>query len=505
VVARMARTARLVTLGVLAVVAAAMLVGSSPPLEASSTAGSSRESLPGVERHPQVDNVVLISIDSLRADRLGCYGNSHDTSPVIDQVARNGIRFENVTSPTSWTLPAHMSLFTGRSLLAHRVILQKDRLPEGVPTLAGALREGGLTTAGIVAAVFLDHTYGFDRGFDHYDDRAGTGAFRPDAPSEAAPPIVTDTDTVNWKPGPASEYVLRFESAPVVTELALHWLRAHYDKRFFLFVHFWDVHYDYVPPPPFDKMFDPDYKGSITGVDFYTNPAVRKDMPERDVQHLLALYDGEIRWVDEHIARILSALADLGVADRTAVIITSDHGDEFFEHGGKGHRRTLYREVLQVPLVMRIPGEKAGAVVRNPVSLLDVAPTILDLAGAATPRGMEGTSLMPMIEKGEPLTPAPVYAFLCDLVHQTHCQAMQSNQAGTLISRFQPLRIEFYSPSDPLEKNDIAGLSDWPRESELSRLTKALNSTWQPHLGLGSRGAVQFDKATEERLRALGY
>lgn len=503
-VARLARTAHLVALGALAAVAVVMLAASSPPSQASSTTRG-YEPPPRTERNPQVDNVLLISIDSLRADRLGCYGNGHDTSPTIDQVARNGIRFANALSTTSWTLPSHLSMLTGRYLLSHGVILQKERLPEDVPTLAEALRQGGLATAAVVSGIFLDHEFGFDRGFDYYDDRVATGAFRPDAPNEPAPPIITDLNPLTWQPGAAAEYLRRFESAPVVTDLTLRWLRAHHEKRFLLFVHFFDVHHDYVPPPPFDKMFDPDYKGSITGVDFYINPAVRKGMPERDIQHLLALYDGEIRWVDGHIARILAELADLRIADRTAVIITADHGDEFFEHGGKGHGRTLYREVMHVPLVMHIPGESAGTVMKNPVSLVDLAPTILDLAGVAGSYGMDGISLMPTIRQGEAPTPDPVGAFFCDLRHQTHCQAMQSSDAGTMIYRFQPMRIEFYRLSDPLEERNIATSSDWPRQQELSRLVSSLNSTWQTHLRLGTRGTVQFDKATQERLRALGY
>jgi arylsulfatase A-like enzyme len=479
VIARLPWPARLATLGALAGVAAVMLAVSSPPSAAhSATRAGPNPPLQG-ERSPQVDNVVLISIDSLRADRLGCYGNRHNTSPVMDELARNGIRFANAMSTTSWTLPAHMSLLTGRSLLSHRVILQKDRLPDGVPTLAEALRQGGLATAGVVSALFLRSEYGFDRGFDYYDDHTAT------APTVAAQ--------------------RRNEPADEVTELAVNWLRAHYQKRFFLFVHFWDVHFDYVPPHPYDEMFDPDYTGSITGADFITNPAVRKGIGKRDLLHLLALYDGEIRWVDEHVGRLLSTLDGLHLADRTAVIITADHGDEFFEHGGKGHGRNLYREVMHVPLLLRIPGKKEGAVLQNRVSLVDVAPTIFDLTGIAKLHGMDGISLMPMINDGQVFVSEPVGGFLCDRVHQTHCEAVQSSDAGTLICKLQPMGLEFYRPSDLQEQHNVAGSSEWPRENELRRLAESLNSNWQSHLRSGSRGAVHLDKATRERLRALGY
>ncbi len=318
-----------------------------------------------------VERILLISVDSLRADRLGCYGNPRDTSPAIDRLARDGVRFAEAWSTTSWTLPAHMSLMTGRYVLSHGVYADRDQLPGGIPTLAEGLHAAGYATGGVVAMIYLNGRYGFDRGFEYYDDHT--------APEETA--------AASWGDEPA----------PVVTDLAIRWLEQHRRDRFFLFLHYWDVHYDYIPPAPYDAMFDPDYKGSITGKNFIFNRAVRAGMPARDLEHLLALYDGEIRWVDDHIAKLLRFLGEAGLYESTAVIITADHGDEFFEHGFKGHRRTLYREVTQVPLVIRAPGARAGTVVDVPVSLVDVMPTVLELAGQQVPAGVEGISLVPWL------------------------------------------------------------------------------------------------------------
>jgi arylsulfatase A-like enzyme len=429
---------------------------------------------------PAVKNVVLISIDSLRADRLGSYGNPHDTSPTLDALAGQGVRFTDTMSSTSWTLPAHMSLLTGRYVLSHGVIGETDRLPAGVPTLAETLHGSNVATGGVVSTLFLAGRYGFSRGFDYYDDHSALAK--------------------NWYDELSSE------PAPTVTKLAIDWLRERHDERFFLFVHYWDVHYDYIPPAPYDAMFDPNYKGSITGVNFYHNSAVNRHMPRRDLEHIEALYDGEIRWVDDHIARILSALDDSGLADQTAVIVTADHGDEFFEHGGKGHQRTLYREVVQVPLIMRVPGVHPGQVVKAPVSLVDVMPTVLDLMQVRPPADMNGTSLVPILAGSGAQERSAIYGWLCNPRRSTSCEAMRYSPSETLFHMFQPSRIELYGANDPAQHHNVAGSSQWPIDRLLAQLNDQLNSEWRVYRGLeGQRGSVTIDKATLERLRALGY
>jgi hypothetical protein len=428
----------------------------------------------------RVANVVLISIDSLRADRLGCYGEAHDTSPTIDRLAREGVRFANATSPTSWTLPSHMSMLTGRYLLSHGVISETDRLNQSVPTLAEALRASGLATGGVVSTLFLHPRYGFARGFDYYDDSSISG--------------ITNFD------------LLRAEPAPEVTRLAINWLRQQQNRRFFLFLHFWDVHMDYIPPSPYDQMFDPGYRGSIDGSNFRYNPAVNPRMAQRDLDHVLALYDGEIRWVDDHIAKVLAALDEMGVGDRTAVIVTADHGDEFFEHGGKGHGRTLYREVVHVPLIMRIPGVTPGKVVRMPVSLVDIMPTVLDLVGARAPVGLQGVSLVPELTGADGDMRRTVYAWLCNPSTRIDCEAMEHSGIDTLIDILQSPRIELYAADDVVQRTNLARAAGWPRHQRLMALTDELNAHWEAFRSGGGRlGGVQIDKATMERLRALGY
>ena len=464
------------------VAAAAAAVFALVPTESASSAASVPEPAGAHEsgRPPQVDNVVLISIDSLRADHLGCYGHARETSPAIDQVAGEGVRFANAMSATSWTLPSHISLLTGRYLLSHGVMSSTDELPPGVPTLAEMLQRAGLSTGGVVSTLWLQPQYGFKRGFDYYDDSSVEGK--------------------------AWYEELTLEPAPKVTSCALDWLRQQRGRRFFLFVHFWDVHYDYSPPAPYDKMFDLDYKGSVTAANFMHSKAIRRGMPQRDLEHVLALYDGEIRWVDDHVAKILAALEEMGVSGRTAVIVTADHGDEFFEHGGKGHQRTLYREVVHVPLIMRVPGITGGRVVQDPVSLVDVMPTVLDLTRAATPPGVDGRSLVPALVSGAAGDRGAVYGWLCNPERKTDCEAMQESPADTLIHVFQPPRVELYSAKDLSQRTNLARGPQWGRHERLTGLSETLNSHWKVYRGLaGRRGNVKIDQATKERLRALGY
>ena len=309
--------------------------------------------LPPLEQAP---NVLLISIDTLRADHLGSYGYPRPTSPRLDQLAREGARFETAVAPTSWTLPSHMSLLTGLDPLLTGVYVDTRSLPRGTDTLALRLAKLGYATGGVVSGGYLNAKWGFARGFDYYDDfSVGKRHFGADKQEITSPHIL---------------------------QLANRWLDQwqQRDSRrpFFLFLHFYDVHYDFNPPPPYDTMFDPDYQGTLTGLDFDTNPALKPGLPQRDLEHLLALYDGEIRHLDDHLGRFFDSLAERGVFDNTIVAVTSDHGEEFGEHGRFGHRETLYDEVLLIPLIVRFPAKIApGTVVREQVRLIDVGPTLL--------------------------------------------------------------------------------------------------------------------------------
>ena len=320
-------------------------------------------------------NVLLFSIDSLRADHVGAYGYPRRTTPVIDRLAAEGVVFEQAISSTSWTLPAHVSLLTGLPDFAHGVTRVTSKLPATAFTLAEAFSAQEYETVGFFSGPFLDPAFGFAQGFHRYIDCTSYGGLSRS--HRRAAHAASHEDRTN----------------PAVLWNVMHELDRVRDRPFFFFVHMWDVHYDLIPPPPFDTMFDPDYRGTFDGSRFHRNRDFRPGMNRADFEHVLALYDGEIRYTDETIGRILEFAAARGLLDNTLVVVTSDHGDEFLDHGKKGHRHTLYQEVIHIPLVLWWPHRLRPARISNVVRLYDLAPTVLELAGLPIPPTMQGVSL----------------------------------------------------------------------------------------------------------------
>jgi arylsulfatase A-like enzyme len=319
-------------------------------------------------------NVLLISIDSLRADHLGCYGYKRNTTPTLDSLAASGTVFTDAIAQSSWTLPSHVSLLTSLYSKTHGVSTVREGLGPEVVTLAETMRAAGYVTGAFVSGHLMLPLYGMAQGFDVYD-----------AACVRASPEDRHTDS----------------TSPCVNERVSNWLSERRDAPFFLFVHYWDVHFDYTPPAPFDTLFDPNYQGQLDGSDFAHNQHISPGMPPRDLAHLVALYDGEIAFTDMHIGLLMRELRSHGLRDRTVVVVTSDHGDEFFEHGGKGHGHSLFQELVRVPLILVDPsGTTEGRVVQDLAQLVDVAPTVLDLVGLPPDARHEGESLLPLIRAG---------------------------------------------------------------------------------------------------------
>jgi arylsulfatase A-like enzyme len=423
-------------------------------------------------------NIVLISIDSLRADHLGCYGYGRETSPAIDALAREGVLFENAVAQAPWTLPSHASLLTSLYARTHQATDAKLRLPAEPATLAGELREAGYSTRAVVGGTFMQARFGLDRGFDVYDD---TQARVSHQRSHAA------------------------VTSPTTHERALELLNGA-PEPFFLFVHYWDVHYDYLPPPPYDTKFDPDYAGSVSAQSFMKNEAIHAGMDPRDLAHIVALYDGEIAWVDHHIDLLLDALSRRGLDERTIVVLTADHGDEFFEHGEKGHMHSLYQELLHVPLLVRLPGLVAGRRVTERVELIDVMPTLLEAAGRPVPDGLHGRSLLPLVQGGTRLA-RPAFAETTKARKSKHAEEEKLEAwcvydgAHKLITftedRHPP---ELYDlDADPAEQANLVGrLAADPLREQLH--------TWRERVTSGA--AVEnegVDEDTMRTLRSLGY
>ena len=383
---------------------------------------------------PPPYNLVLVSLDTVRQDVLGCYGHrprhapDQPITPVLDQLARDGVRMVDAYSSSAWTLPAHVSLMTGLPALVHGVEDESGVLAENVPTLAALLRDHGYRTAGVYSAPYLDPHWGFDRGFDDYVPVYGAEASAASARAEAMRAAIAAAAAAgDWaryddlkrqqvavesELNRASERVVSSDEVAATAVASIERL-SRAGRPWFVFAHFFDAHCDYVPPPPYDTRFDPDYTGSFTGAHCMGGPEVGTPDPDRpgglirrladrDLEHAFALYEGEVAWVDAHVGTILDALRRAGVAERTLVVVVSDHGEEFFEHGGLGHRRTLSEEVVRVPMLLRLPGVlPAGTAVRGPVSLADVLPTVLEVLGIA-PAPLPGSaSFLPLV-RGAP-------------------------------------------------------------------------------------------------------
>lgn len=330
-------------------------------------------------------NVLMIVVDTLRADHLGCYGYERETSPNIDKLAKQGVLFERCYSTSSWTLPAVASLLSSKPPARHGATGWTDKVAADVPWLPSVLQERGYHTMAVTSNPFLTKKHGFDRGFDQFDSESVIAS-------------------AQWSfPRLKSKYkalVLASTSA-TATRRSMELLNKRPENEpFFMMLHYMDPHADYVPPEPFNTKFTGDYEGNLSG--HVQSENIGPDIPGKAQKHIKALYDGEIAHVDRYIGQVLDHLEALDIRDQTAVIVTADHGEELLDHGQWGHGRTLYEEVIRVPLIIDWPGDEAsGHRVSAPVSLLDLPPTVLNGLDKQVPKAMDGRDLSPALQGGE--------------------------------------------------------------------------------------------------------
>jgi arylsulfatase A-like enzyme len=432
-------------------------------------------------RAAQGPNLLLISIDTLRADRLGAYGYPLPTSPTLDRrLAGEGVTFLDVYSQSPKTTPSHMTMLTSLYPCVHGIALWwGDRpayvLNPAVHTLAEVLRNAGFTTAAFTGGAHMDHSRGFDHGFQVYED-LGAGA-----------------------------------------ELGrgLRWLKHNRRWRFFLFYHTYQVHDPYLPPPHLVEAFAPDYTGPILdtvkelrrGGARYVElsrrfwASVDRSDP-RAVDFVERLYAAGIRNMDDNtLTRLLDALVQWGVERDTLVVFTSDHGEAFNEHGVFLHD-DLYAGTLRVPLVLRFPGRlPAGRTVAARARIIDVMPTILDLLGVPPPPGIQGRSLLPYVRDDAGGRDAPSEHDPAEgVVYESLRSGSLSYIAGP------PGEFLFDLTVDPEETGNLAPerpdtlaalrAARDARRTECGRLAKLYGPTTV---------AVTPDEAQLRRLRALGY
>jgi arylsulfatase A-like enzyme len=425
-------------------------------------------------------NVILISLDTVRADRLGIYGYALPTTPEIDRFfSESAIRFDAVFAPQPFTLTSHLTMLTSLHPAVHGA--DSDRsLPPGVRTLAHVLASDGYVTVGQVFDVaWMDEKYGFGRGFHIYQRLPGDIRSR----------------------------------APFVDAL----LDELEHKRFFLFLHYYDAHSDWGRTLPYDS--DPEdraafsgwYHGDFAGCDASGRCATdllssmngeRRTLPEEDRRYVSSLYDAGLRTLDRGLGDLFRRLGARGLLGRTVVVLTADHGEEFQEHGQLLHDQA-YDESMRVPLLVRVPGAGSLRVSSRLVSLEDIAPTILDFCGSAPLPEMQGRSLRPLVTGGK------------DPPERSKVLMMDKNGGmGLRTARWKILTTEsgtqvYDLVRDPAERNDLMAHRPAPPEAEQLRrdLEAAVRHAFRlrARLGVPDERGISLTESQKEQLRALGY
>lgn len=388
-------------------------------------------------------NIIFVSFDTLRADHVGALGYNRNTTPNIDRFVANAFTFTNAMTVTTWTLPSTMSWFTGVYPSTHKLlnkfviddtqkeeIAQLSKLAPQLKTLAQVLKENGYATGGFTGGAGVDHQFGFNQGFDEYFDTLNFGGLKDSVPK------------------------------------AVSWIKDHKDGKFFVFLHGYDIHGQYVPDGGYDKRFvDFDYKGKLTGSK-EEQQALREEGLTRgnifltpdDVRFLIAIYDEKISRADNEFQKFIEAYQSSGVKHPTMFIFTSDHGEEFYEHGRIDHGHSLYDELLHVPLFIIVPTVNKGIAIKDQVRSIDLMPTIFDLLGVVPStevKGqMQGMSLLSLLRDQH----LSLDAFAeTDYRYVSRLRSLQTSDKWKLIIDLDKSVREFYNINrDPGEKNNLA-------------------------------------------------
>lgn len=437
-------------------------------------------------------NVLLISLDTLRADHLSCYGYERKTSPYIDLLVKDGILFDRCFSHASYTLPSHVSMLTGLNPVKHKVFSSvMHSLDPSMITLADRLREKGYLTAAVTGGGIMGSFYGFPKGFDSYNERLTR---------------------------------IQGTTAQKIGELAVSWLEKNGDKPFFLFLHTYQIHGPFLPPPPYKASFlEPEQVdinsrklNDLIG-DAYRNYFI--PLTDQQRKNLVALYDAEILYTDEVMLEpVFKSLKDQDLYDNTMIIVTSDHGEEFYDHGGWLHGHTLYNELINVPLIIKFPHNRfSGKTFENIVRSIDILPTILQELGIGLVQSeIDGKSLIKIIQKKE----NEDRVFFSEIKYASIFPDQIASNSGDfkmlLNKSYTDAHYNYFSTPPPSrkdielydlltdfeEKNNIAR----QKNSEVSKIMESIARYLQQGEYTTEDGRkIKLDERVKEQLRALGY
>ncbi|UCE46536.1 MAG: sulfatase-like hydrolase/transferase [Phycisphaerales bacterium] len=412
-------------------------------------------------RTNEIRNVLLISIDTCRADHLGCYGYPLDTTPNIDAIAGEGIVFEYAISPLPYTLPGHCSMLTGTIPPYHGVFDNSDyKLSDGDVTLAELLKAKGYVTAGFVSSFILDSRFGLGQGFDFYDDDFEEASNAMD---------------------------INQQSGGETTHDVIEWLRTHKDEKNFIFLHYYDPHFTYEPPEPFASRF--------------RNVPPPEHVKTKFEQALFDGYAGEIAYTDHCIGQVIDKLRELGLYDSTMIIITSDHGEMLGQHGEGFHGYFVYQPALRVPLIFKLPRLSKHKRITSTVGLVDIVPTVCSVLGIDLSSPIQGQDLSPCFDS-DWLPPSDRHLF-CQSLEPTKYNA--NSLLGVVTDRYKYIkttRSELYDlVEDPDELDNIAVEQADQSQKMEEKLRQILQETTRDK----EDGKEHLDDQTRERLESLGY
>jgi arylsulfatase A-like enzyme len=437
-------------------------------------AGCGREPADEPQRAERsIRRVILITVDTLRQDALSVYGSSTPT-PNMDGLARDAVVFRRAYVVAPWTIPSLASVLTGLSPKVHRTVNLESRLPDGVTTLAEYMGGAGYRTAALGVNDLLTPVANLGQGFHRYE-------FRPRSTGE-------------------------------LTREAVQWLRENREEEFFLWVHYLDPHASYQPPVPLLPAGDPPER---IGVAFEAIQAVRRAefVPTpAEREWIRKLYEAEVRYVDRSLGELFGALKEMELYQGSLIILTSDHGEEFWEHGSVGHGHTLYEELLRVPLIIKLPAPAAAAEVEIPAALPALLPTILDLCQVAYDKdGLSFGSLAPLWQSdGEAVEPEPIFGerALGPYVNYEMHSVVLGDHKYIWSAWPDRTRQELYDLArDPGEKKSVAEATP-ERVARLRELLDADADRTQEllvALKLGSPSLREIPEELKEQLKALGY
>jgi arylsulfatase A-like enzyme len=433
----------------------------------------------GSQEADKKPNVIIYLIDTLRADHLGVYGYDRPTSPNIDAFARRATLFRHAQAQSSWTRTAVTSIITGLNPQSHRVNGRTDMLPDSAITLAEYLKEEGYLTIGYITNGNVDARFAMDQGYDYYVRLRESRDKRE---------VHILSDAVN-------ETVFRFFDVEEIQE------------PYFLFIHVSDPHAPYMPPEPFRSRFAkgvPADLGLIDNVRPFSNGD--KVAPPGTRQAFTNLYDAEIAFNDHHFGRLIAGLEALDQFDDSLILLISDHGEEFFEHGGWEHGRTLNGDQLNVPMILKLPGGVAAGLELDPVvRQVDVLPTLLDTLGVEIPADLDGQSLLPLMRRQTVARPPVSYSLLLidDRVLEGAVARGWKLVQDLSAENLSPVESLYNLSVDPLEQVDVKDENPLQR-GYLRQALRALRYAQRSRQRESPEAAVIEDEL-QMVLESLGY